>query len=250
MSKTSKPTFFELFRQSMQNVEGGYDMLAPKFDHSPYVTPDFILNPFFKKIRSENISFQRGIDICCGTGAGSLHLLNYCSKKMTALDLSAGMLEQCEQKIQNQNPKIETEFVKANALEMPFENEFDLAVSFGAFGHILEKDQTQFIQQVHKILKKGGCFYFVTSERLPWWSWSLWKARIFNFVIGIRNLIFRPKFIMYYLTFRLPEIEKQFEKEGFKVEVLDDVDFQTHGGEVIDLMALKYFRMVKVVKVN
>jgi len=248
MSQTSKPTFFELLQQSLQDVEGGYDLLAPKFDQSPYVTPDFILQPFFERIKKEERDFKNGIDICSGTGAASLDLAKICSENFTALDLSQGMLDQCEQKINATHPSTQLSFVKGDALDMPFKNEFDIAVSFGAFGHILEKDQIKFIQQVHQVLKPGGVFYFVTTEKLPWWSWSLWKAKIFNGVIHVRNLLYSPKFIMYYLTFRLPEVKHQFEDVGFEVEILEDVNFQMHGDQVIDLMALKYFKMVKAIK--
>jgi len=248
MSQTSRPTFFELLNQSLQDVEGGYDLLAPKFDHSPYVTPNFILQPFFERIKKEEKDFQSGIDICSGTGAASVDLAKICSQNFTSLDLSQGMLDQCEKKINSTSPSAQLSFVKGDALDMPFKNEFDIAVSFGAFGHILEKDQKKFIQQIHQVLKTGGAFYFVTTEKLPWWSWSLWKAKIFNWVIHLRNLLYRPKFIMYYLTFRLPEVKHQFEAAGFQVEILDEVNFQLHGNEVIDLMALKYFKMVKAVK--
>jgi hypothetical protein len=33
----------ELARQALSSVEGGYDLLAPKFDHTPFRTPDGVL---------------------------------------------------------------------------------------------------------------------------------------------------------------------------------------------------------------
>ena len=95
MSLKTKPTFFELLQQSLQDVEGGYDLLAPKFDQSPYITPEVILGPFFQKIRAENNACDSGIDICSGTGAASMHLVKLCQKQFTALDLSQEMLNQC-----------------------------------------------------------------------------------------------------------------------------------------------------------
>ncbi len=247
MSLKTKPTFFELLKQSFRDVEGGYDLLAPKFDQSPYITPEVILIPFFKKLREEKGAFDKGIDICSGTGAASVHLVNLCQKHFVALDLSQEMLNKCAMKVRRLNVEIDLDFVKADALDMPFNNEFDIAVSFGAFGHILEKDENLFIQQVHKILKPGGHFFFITTGKYVWWSLSLWKQRLFNLIIGMRNLLISPKFIMYYLTFRLPAIKQKLESNGFIVEVLD-LEFLSDGFVKSDLTLIKDFKMVKAEK--
>jgi hypothetical protein len=33
------PSLRELAMQALSSVEGGYDLLAPKFDHTPFRTP-------------------------------------------------------------------------------------------------------------------------------------------------------------------------------------------------------------------
>ncbi|MFI8490304.1 SAM-dependent methyltransferase [Streptomyces rubrogriseus] len=38
------PTLRELAVQALSSVERGYDLLAPKFDHTPYRTPDRVLD--------------------------------------------------------------------------------------------------------------------------------------------------------------------------------------------------------------
>ena len=38
------PSARELARQALSSVEGGYDLLAPKFDHTPFRTPDDMLD--------------------------------------------------------------------------------------------------------------------------------------------------------------------------------------------------------------
>ena len=35
------PTFWELAVQALSSTEHGYDLLAPKFDYTPFRTPDF-----------------------------------------------------------------------------------------------------------------------------------------------------------------------------------------------------------------
>jgi len=242
MKKSAKPTLLELARESLQDVEGGYDLLAPKFDHSRYRTPESILKPFFQKLKAEVGPVAHAMDLCCGTGAASLHLLPLCEASFTALDLSEGMLEQCQAKIMRLRPGIPVKFVKADALEMPFSEDFDLIVSFGAFGHIPRASQTRFIEQVFRALKPGGHFAFITTTQLPWWSLSLWRQRLFNALIHLRNLLIKPPFIMYYLTFQLPEVQSQLEAAGFRVRVFDELF--SHCREVSDLMPIPYFRMV------
>ncbi len=241
---TAKLTFFEQLHQALQSVEDGYDLLAPKFDQSRYITPETILQPFFKKLQSEKGPFDSGIDICCGTGAATVHLAKLCQKELVALDLSQGMLDQCQQKLTQLPTKSTTTFVKANALEMPFNNQFDVAVCFGAFGHILEQDEPLFIAQIHKILKPGGHFYFITTEALPFWSLSFLRQKLFNGILRIRNFFIRPKFIMYYLTFRLPEVQIKLEKGGFEVRILEDFRFENAHQKLTDLFPAKYFKMV------
>ena len=38
------PSVRELAVQALSSVEGGYDLLAPKFDHTPFRTPDDVLD--------------------------------------------------------------------------------------------------------------------------------------------------------------------------------------------------------------
>ena len=46
-----------------------------------------------------------------------------------------------------------------------------------------------------------------------------WFARAFNGAMRVRNFLISPPFIMYYLTFLLPEVETLLRQHGFQVEV-------------------------------
>jgi hypothetical protein len=61
----------ELAMQALSSVEGGYDLLAPKFDHTPFRTSDCVLDATADALRPLG-PFGRGLDVCCGTGAGRL----------------------------------------------------------------------------------------------------------------------------------------------------------------------------------
>src|SRR5690606_33297695 len=97
------------------------------------------------------------------------------------------------------------ELLRGDALALPFEDRsLDLVTCFGAFGHILESDEPRFVRELARVLDDRGRFVFVTSELPPITSPSLWLARGFNAAMRVRNAIWKPEFIMYYLTFLLP----------------------------------------------
>ena len=68
------PSLRELAMQALSSVEGGYDLLAPKFDHTPFRTPDGVLEATADALRPLG-PFGPGLDVCCGTGAG-MRVLN------------------------------------------------------------------------------------------------------------------------------------------------------------------------------
>ncbi len=145
-----------------------------------------------------------------------------CHKKVVGIDLSERMLDVCREKTMRTPGSAEVVFMRGNVLAMPFNAEFDVAVCFGALGHILPRDESRFLQQVYNALIPGGRFVFVTSYLPSRWSFSYWLARGFNGAMRLRNALIRPPFIMYYLTFLLPEIQHSLELKGFTVEVRDN----------------------------
>jgi SAM-dependent methyltransferase len=109
--------------------------------------------------------------------------------------------------------------VCGNALDLPFRAAFDVAVCFGALGHILPQEQPRFVAQVARVLKPGGRFLFVTAPLPSRWSRRYWLARGFNAVLHLRNALLSPPFTMYYLTFLLSEAVALLGKHGFSVDV-------------------------------
>jgi hypothetical protein len=75
------------------------------------------------------------------------------------------------------------------------------------------------VAEVARVLKPGGRFIFVTSHAPPIWSPTYWAARAFNGAMHVRNLLVSPPFIMFYLTFLLPEVKALVGAHGFAVEV-------------------------------
>ena len=212
------PTFWELAVQALSSTERGYDLLAPKFEYTPFRTPDAIIAKVGEHLQTFG-PVATGLDICCGTGAALRMLRPLCREEVVGLDVSAGMLAEARRCTADAPGDAPLRFVRADALCMPFHEVFDLAVCFGAFGHILTEDEPRFVAQIAQVLKPGGRFVFVTSYMPSLWSPSYWLARGFNGVMRVRNALRSPPFIMYYLTFLLPEVQKLLEANGFDVEV-------------------------------
>ena len=210
------PSFIELLHQGLDSVEGGYDALAPKFDYTPFRTPDTVLEAFLAGAPG---SVDSALDVCCGTGAAMRHLRPLCRRRVVGVDLSQGMLDEARRRLEEAPGEAAVELVRGDALALPWREEFELVTSFGAFGHIPEADEPRLVEQVHQVLRPQGRFLFITAEAPSRWRPGYWMARAFNAAMRVRNALWDPPFVMYYLTFLLPRARALLEARGFSVEV-------------------------------
>jgi ubiquinone/menaquinone biosynthesis C-methylase UbiE len=206
-------------RQALSSTEKGYDLIAPKFDKTPFRTPDPILAAMAEVI-GEPGSIGSALDVCCGTGAALRHLRPLCRDRAVGLDFSQGMLDEAERRLKSAPGEAKIELVRGDAFALPFEDEFDVVTSVGAFGHVERKDEDRFVKGLFRALKKGGRFVFATSNAPPPTSTWFWAAHGFNAVMRVRNAVLKPEFIMYYLTFLWPEVEPLLVRNGFRVEAI------------------------------
>ncbi|MCH2182957.1 MAG: class I SAM-dependent methyltransferase [Mariniblastus sp.] len=212
------PTFFELARQALSSTERGYDLLGPKFDYTPFRTTQIFFEAFQQRLLEQTgpARFHHVLDICCGTGAAMQELAPLCQGCLVGIDMSQGMLRQAAKNLQEIKGRFE--LVRGNAFDMPFRSTFDLAVSFGAFGHVRPPLESSFITEIYRVLSPGGRFAFITHRMPSRFSPVYWVARGFNGAMHLRNWLIRPPFIMYYLTFLWPDIQVKLEQAGFAVK--------------------------------
>ena len=210
------PTLRELAVQALSSVERGYDLLAPKFDHTPYRTPDRLLDAVASALAPMG-PFGAGLDLCCGTGAGVDVLARVCRERVTGVDFSAGMLKVARGRPVPPGPAVS--WVRADARALPFGAEFDLVVSFGAFGHFLPRELPGLFGQVRSVLRPGGRFAFpVVAPPRPG-SPGYWTLLGFDAAMRVRNALWRPPFVMYYRTFRLGDVGRELARAGFRAEL-------------------------------
>ncbi|MFB7511746.1 MULTISPECIES: class I SAM-dependent methyltransferase [unclassified Streptomyces] len=204
------PSLRELTVQALSSVEHGYDLLADSFDETPFRTSDRLLTAVADTLE-ELGPFDSGLDVCCGTGAGLGVLRSVCAGPVVGVDFSTGMLARAR----TAHP--EAALVRADALALPFAPAFDLAVSFGAFGHFEPDDQRTLFTGIHGALRPGGTFAFPlpapprVGSRLYWTLWG------FDAAMRVRNAVWRPRFVMYYRTFRLADVRTRLADAGFEV---------------------------------
>lgn len=215
------PTFLELMRQALASTERGYDLIAPKFDRTPFRTPDPVLDAMMRAIADDATAsrpIRAALDVCCGTGAAMTHLRALCRDRVVGLDFSEGMLAEARRRVGVAPGDAAVELVRGDALALPFDSEFDVVTCVGAFGHILPEDEGRFAAGIARALRPGGRFVFATGEMPPLSSGSWWLARSFNAVMRVRNAVLPTQFIMYYLTFLWPDVRARLEHAGFRVE--------------------------------
>ncbi len=200
----------ELARQALSSVEGGYDLLAPKFDHTPFRTPDRVLDATAGALRPLG-PFGPGLDVCCGTGAGIRVLRSVCQGPVTGVDFSTGMLAQARRA----HP--DARLARADVRALPFAGAFGLAVSFGALGHFLPAERPAVFAGVYRALRPGGAFAFAVGAPPPVTSGWYWALAGFDLAMRARNALWRPPFVMYYRTCPLPAVRGDLTAAGFTV---------------------------------
>ncbi|MGK5497832.1 class I SAM-dependent methyltransferase [Streptomyces sp. URMC 125] len=214
------PTARELAVQALSSVERGYDLLAPKFDRTPFRTPERVLDAVAGALAPLG-PFGDGLDVCCGTGAGTAVLRRLCERRAVGVDLSAGMLAVARRTAPPGGGGAAAHWVRADALRLPLApSSCDLATSFGAFGHFLPAQRRTLFEQVHAVLRPGGLLAFPVGAPPRVGSRAYWTLWGFDAVMRVRNALWRPRFVMYYRTFRLPQVRRELADAGFATETV------------------------------
>ncbi len=142
-----------------------FEDYGKKYDNENFTQGTIGECDFIEKEINYNKSL-RIIDIGCGTGRHSIELTER-GYKVIGIDLSESQLERAKEKAKAQNLQID--FQKHDARNLPFKNEYDLAIMLceGAFS-LMETDEMNYeiLQSAANSLKAAGKLIFTTLNGL------------------------------------------------------------------------------------
>lgn len=214
------PSLLQLARQALSSTIDGYDLLAEKFEYTPFRTPDLFVEILVEEaIRGSHNSI---LDIGVGTGAIPRGFLRAgVEANIIGVDYSKGMLEEARKLTKAEFEDSTVDYRLKNALELEYENEFDVVTSSGAFGHFEMYEYEKLVANIFRALKPGGRFLFLTYPKPTKANPAYWVARGFNTAMHLRNLVVDPPFVMFYLRFTVEQAAEILWRHGFQVRVLD-----------------------------
>ncbi len=118
--------------------------------------------PRFRQLPLHGLQFSdtdRVLDLCCGSGQATQHLVKR-SQNVVGLDCDPVAI----QRAKIREPR--ADYVEGWAEQMPFDSASFDCVHTSATLHEMEPQQfRQIIQEVHRVLKPGGCFALVDFHR-------------------------------------------------------------------------------------
>lgn len=156
------------------------------------------------------------LDVGCGIGGSTLYLAEKFNCNATGITLSPLQVSRATERAIEANFSEKVQFLRANALEMPFEdNTFDLVWTLESGEHM--PDKTKFLQECYRVLKPGGKLIMAT-----------WCHRSTNSLAGEltddEKIHLEKIYQVYCLPYviSLPEYEKIVNNCGFKDIKADD----------------------------
>ena len=163
------------------------------------------------------------LDLACGPGA-SAKILTEAKYKVIGVDLCSVFLEEAKKRV----PKAKFLDMDIRKLEFP-DNKFDAVFARGSHVHLQRKEVLPSLREAHRVLKKGGLFYFAVKlgkdeDNDGWFT----DARYDN----VKK---------WFLYFSNGEIKKLVVKAGFEVKeeliAMHEIKHDTH--EWINIYAIK-----------
>jgi len=126
--------------------------------------PAFFLHSIHMRTYDFVIPYCRGkkvLDIGCSLGTGEFVLAD-AAESIIAIDANEKALEFARRSIDKTN----VEFMKADARELPFEDEsFDIVIAFQLIEHIPPGEVGAFLSEVSRVLKSEGLCLIATPNR-------------------------------------------------------------------------------------
>lgn len=228
------PTTFELFLQATSSTKQGYNLLAPRFDATPYATPSNFISRALRRAQlrfpsNEDSTGLRAADLACGTGRAT-QMLASSFARVDAYDFSVGMLDRARELTQAQpNTSGRCDFIVADLanVSLPLEA-YQRVVTFGAWGHILPRWRQHLAFQIVDSLRSGGVFLTITADPSVVGTRRWLYSAVFDSAMHLRNLVLTEPFHMYYRINDTLTVKQLFEHDPRVEIVLEPVPGSPH----------------------
>ncbi len=157
-----------------------YTSLWKSFDKKTLYeeSKELILKRMSKEVIEKTITGKTVLDMGCGSGRYSLGLSSLGAKKVTGVDISEKAYSQSVLIAKEEN--LDVDFMEANFLELPFEDEsFDFVFSNGTLHHSSSIEKS--LGQLNRVLKKGGnSFIYLYATGGIFWDTRDVMRRVFS----------------------------------------------------------------------
>jgi ubiquinone/menaquinone biosynthesis C-methylase UbiE len=176
-----------------------------------YILPEY--KYFVRKIRRRGIRSGRVLDI--GTGSGRLAIELAKSKdnnfEITGIDVSPDMLQKARENARKCGVEDKIGFIKANAADMPFPDDFfDLVISYASLHHWFRPQDV--FREAIRVAKDNGVIIIRDNRRVygnPFWEMFI---KLLSGFMNKRHRDNWPKAIM--ASYTLPEVKAILEDSG------------------------------------
>lgn len=177
------------------------------------------------------------LDLCCGQGRHAIALVKK-GYNVIGLDFSDYLLRIARRRMRKE--KVKVRFIKQDAREMNFQEEFDVVYNLftSGFGYFSEEDNEKFIQKAAQALKPGGRFCLDTSnvvfilknyKKVMWYEHPQGLVKMENkfnaktFVNKTKNIFIsrqgkRKEMTMFVRMYTFPEIKNIFKNNNLKIK--------------------------------
>lgn len=148
---------------------------------------------------------DRALDLCCGLGTNPIYLAKK-GFEVIAMDISDRAVEIAKKKAIME--KVAILFLVADFLHLPFlRDNFNFIFDFGCFHHVNPKYRTNFIEQVHSVLKLNGVYLLTCFSNR---NGSAWNHFTRDQLIYIFQDSFKIKWIRHFSSIEGDNVKRFF----------------------------------------
>ncbi len=211
-------------RPQREEIRAMFDDIAPTYDFLNSFLSLWIHKRWKRKLVRAMKPYAPGQILDLATGTGDLAILEatLMPEQVTAIDLSAGMLNVARKKVAGKKAEKFITFMQADALDLPFhDHQFDAATI--GFGIRNFENPLAGLKEIRRVLKPGGVLLILEFSQPN----KGWTARLFNFYFrsilpAIGRLFSRHPAAYTYL----PDSVSRFPSGKVFLDLLNEAGFQ------------------------